>query len=265
MQHLIGPVLFPVYWYAVQLVIGIVAAFHLMVVVVSVVAGRSPKHVLVGTWASFWVWSMAGLGALTFCFGLVEFFGKGRIPFADAFDPKELPEVKRGPHSTLANSVVELVMGGLFMVGWMIFLHAPTPVFAAPIPIHLAPVWYRFEIPMLLTVALGMVAAYVHIFRPQSPRLRTILRLTGDVTGVITFYFFLGASRFIVYQSSTAMNEPVHFGKLVMSTGELINYAAALPVAITMFTMFISGLVQVTRLAGRRQTKVWPHLSGGIF
>jgi hypothetical protein len=34
-------------------------------------------------------------GALTIGFGLAEYFGGGKIPFTDSFNPLELPEAKK--------------------------------------------------------------------------------------------------------------------------------------------------------------------------
>ena len=124
--------------------------------------------------------------------------------------------------------MAELIFGTLFIVGWLIFLHAPAPSIAGLVPIHMAPVWYRFEIPMLLTVLLGVAAAFAHLFCPQFPALRGTLRLFKDLVGVITFYFFLGTSKFILYQGSPLhLNEPVYFGNglVGVTTGGAYGHA----------------------------------------
>jgi len=255
LQYLIGPTLFPMYWYAVQLIIGFVAAFHLMVALVLLLSARNVFSILGETWASFWVWTATSVGAATICFGLIEYFGKGRLPFTETFEPRDLPKLRKPAGPGRANSVVELIFGTLFIIGWLIFLHGPTPSIAGLLPIHLAPVWYRFEIPMLLTVFLGMSAAFVHLFRPQFPALRAAVRLVSDVVGVITFYFFLGARQFVVFQAdSPVMSHLVTLNRIVLTQGQLINYAAALVPAITLLAFFIDGIVEVTRLAGRYRT-----------
>jgi len=264
LQYLIGPTLFPIFWYAVQLIVGFVAAFHLMMAFVMLFGSRGLLNIMIETWTSFWFWSITALGATTICFALIEYFGKGKIPLTDTFEPRDLPALQKASAPVRGNSVAELVMGSLFLVGWLIFLHAPAPSFAALVPVHLAPVWYQFEIPMLLTVALGMAAAYVHLFRPESPRLRIVLRLLSDVVGVITFYFFLGASKFVILQDTLTMSDPVYFGRVVITKGQLINYAAGLPPLITLIVLFVDGLIEATRLIGRlRPETAFTHRSNG--
>ncbi len=272
LQYLIGPTLFPMYWYAVQLIIGLVAAFHVMMALVMVFSTRTSLSILGETWASFWIWTATGVGVATICFGLIEYFGKGRLPFTETFEPRDLPELRKPAGPGLAgpgraNSMAEMIFGTLFIIGWLIFLHAPTPSIARLVPFHLAPVWYRFEIPMLLTVLLGVSAAYIHLFFPQFAALRATVRLAKDLLGLITFYFFLGASQFIVFQAdSPSMGRPVTLGHVVVTQGQLINYAAGLVPAITLFAFLIDGMIEITRLVGRkRQTNGLTHTSNGTL
>jgi uncharacterized membrane protein len=266
LQYLIGPTLFPIFWYAVQLVVGFLAAFHLMMVFVMLFGSRGVLSILIETWTSFWFWSITALGATTLAFALIEYFGKGKIPLTDTFNPLDLPLLQKASAPVRGNSVAELVLGSLFIVGWLIFLHAPAPSFAEFVPVHLAPVWYQFEIPMLLTVAMGMAAAYVHLFQAESPRLRIVLRLLSDVVGVITFYFFLGANRFVTLRDMPAISDPVYFGRVMITKGQLINYAAGLPALITMIVLFMDGLIEATRLIGRLKTATaFTHRSNGTL
>ncbi len=265
LQYLIGPTLFPIYWYAVQLVVGFVAAFHLMIALVLLFSTRSIFSILGETWASFWVWTATAIGATTIGFGLIEYFGKGKLPFTETFEPRDLPELRKQAGPARANSIFELIFGALFIIGWLIFLHGPTPSIAALVPFHLAPVWYRFEVPMLVTVLLGMSAAFVHLFRPQFPALRGIVRLLNDFVGVITFYFLLGARQFIIFQADSAlMNRSVTLGRFVITQAQIINYAVALAPAVTVFVFLIDGIIEVKRLVSRNRvtTPLTQHSNG---
>ncbi len=118
---------------------------------------------------------------------------------------------------------------------------------------------------MLVTVLLGMSAAFVHLFRPQFPALRGIVRLLNDFVGVITFYFLLGARQFIVFQADSAlMNRSVTLGRLVITQAQLINYAVALAPAVTVFVFLIDGIIEVKRLVSRNRvtTPLTQHSNG---
>jgi hypothetical protein len=267
MQQLIGPSLFPLYWYAVQALVVYVIAFNLVLAVVLALSKGSVVAALVSAWGSFWLWLLAGIGGLTICFGLVEYLGGGKIPFTQTFDPLELPEVKKpGPART--NSVVDLVMGCLFLVGWPIFLRFPLQGLANSSPVKLAPVWYSFEIPMLAVVALGVASALVALFRPQYPRVRAALRLASHVTGVVTFYLFLLTSEFIVASPGAAarLSEPLKIGEHMFTVGQVANYAAGAAPLIALVVFFCDGLMETARLfSGWRRPSVVTHESNRIL
>ena len=249
LQQLVGPTLFPLYWYALQAVLAFVAAFHLMIAFVVALSRGSVFEGMVTAWGSFWLWALVAVGGLTVTFGLIEYFGGGKVPFTETFDPCELPKLKK-QSPPRDNAPAELVMGSLFLVGWPIFLHSSTPAFAKSIPFRLAPVWWHFEIPMLLVVALGIAAAYVSLFRPQSQRLRATLALAGDVAGVLILYLFLQAREFIVANPGVgpSLSETVRIGAHVFTVGQLTNFAFVLVLVLTLAGFFFGCLVEATRL-----------------
>jgi hypothetical protein len=249
LQQLVGPALFPLYWYMLQAMVVFVAAFHVMIALVVALSRGSVLEGMVAAWSSFWLWELVGVGALTVCFGLIEYFGGGKIPFAETFNPHELSEIKK-PAPRRDNSAAELVVKSLFLVGWPVFLHSSSPEFARSIPFRLAPVWWHFEIPTLLVVALGIAAAYLSLFRPQYPRLRAALRIASDVAGIVTFYFFLQAREFIVANPGgvVSLNNPVLIGNHVFTVGQIANYAVALGLLIALLAYFFDALVEATRL-----------------
>lgn len=251
MQHLIGPSLFPLYWYAVQALVVCVIAFNLVLALVLALIKGSIVASFASVWGSFWLWLLSGIGGLTICFGLMEYFGGGKVPFTDTFDPLQLPEVKKpGPART--NSIVDLIMGCLFLVGWPIFLHLPLRGLPSSSLVKLAPTWYSFEIPALVVAALGVAAALVGLFRPQYPRVRAALRLASDIAGVITMYLFLLTGEFVVAAPGAAakLSAPVKIGKHLLTTGQVANYVVGLGMLIVPVFFFLDGLVEAVRLFG---------------
>jgi len=267
MQQLIGRSLFPLYWYAVQALVVYVIGFNLVLAVVLALSKGSIVAALVSVWGSFWLWLLAGIGGLTICFGLMEYLGGGKIPFTDTFDPLELPEVKK-PGPARSNSVVDLVMGCLFLVGWPIFLRLPLRGLASSSPVKLAPAWYSFQIPMLVVVALGVAAAIVALLRPQYPHVRAALRLASDVAGVVTFYLFLLTGEFIVASPGAAarLSQPLKIGEYMFTIGQVANYAGGAAGLIALVVFFCDGLVEAVRLfGGWRRPSVVTHESNGIL
>ena len=255
MQQLIGPSLFPLYWYLLQALLVFVIAFHVMI---AAVAGLSRGSVLEGlaiAWGSFWLWALAAVGGLTVAFGLIEYFGGGRVPLTETFDPRDLPKV-RPSAPRRGNALAELVLGSLFLVVWPAILHLPSPAFARSSPVHLAPAWWRFEIPMLLVVALGTAAAFVTLFHSKHEWLRSALRLASDVLGVVTFYLFLLTGEFIVVGpgAPAQVNDPVHIGNHVLTVAQMANLAAGLAPLITLVVLFVDALIEAVRLLRPRRS-----------
>jgi hypothetical protein len=266
LQQLIGPTLFPLYWYALQAILAFVAAFHIVAAVVLALSRGSIFEGIAGAWGSFWLWALVAVGGLTICFGLIEYFGGGKVPFTETFNPLELPAIKKvAPPRD--NSAAELVMGSLFLVGWPLFLHLPPPAFAKSVPFRLAPVWWHFEIPMLLVVALAVSAAYISLFRPQYPRLRAAVRLASDVLGVATFYLLLQAGGFAVASpgADATLKNSVHVGDYAFTVGQTVNYGIGLALLITLVVFFFSALVEATRLLRALRPPAIVTQSNGIL
>ena len=74
------------------------SAFHIVLAVVLGLSTRSALQGMVAAWSSFWLWTLVGVGGLTVGFGLIEYFGGGKVPFTETFNPLELPgDQKAGP------------------------------------------------------------------------------------------------------------------------------------------------------------------------
>jgi hypothetical protein len=95
MQQLVGPKLFPLYWFAVQMMVLILFAATVVLAVVLSLKHGSVLSGLATAFSAFCLYTLVGVGVLTVCFGLAEYFGGGKIPFTETFNPLELPEVKK--------------------------------------------------------------------------------------------------------------------------------------------------------------------------
>ena len=95
MQQLVGPKLFPLYWFALQAMVVVLLAFNLVLAVVLSLKHGSILNGVATALGAFCLCTLVGVGGLTICFGLAEYFGGGKVPFSETFDPLELPESKK--------------------------------------------------------------------------------------------------------------------------------------------------------------------------
>jgi hypothetical protein len=95
MQQLVGPRLFPLYWFALQAMVVMLLAFNLVLAVVLSLKHGSILNGVATALGAFCICMLAGVGGLTICFGLAEYFGGGKVPFTETFNPLDLPEAKK--------------------------------------------------------------------------------------------------------------------------------------------------------------------------
>jgi hypothetical protein len=95
MQQLVGPKLFPLYWFALQMMVLILFAATVVLTVVLSLKHGSVLSGLATALGAFCLYALVGVGVLTVCFGVAEYLGGGKIPFTETFNPLELPEIKK--------------------------------------------------------------------------------------------------------------------------------------------------------------------------
>jgi hypothetical protein len=101
MQQLVGPKLFPLYWYALQMMVLMLFAATLVLSVVLSLKHGSVLSGLVTALGAFCIYTLIGVGGLTICFGVTEYFTGGKIPFTGTFNPLELPEIKKNKSNAI--------------------------------------------------------------------------------------------------------------------------------------------------------------------
>jgi hypothetical protein len=77
-----------------MMVLVLFVAMVVLTMVLSLKHG-SVLSVLATALGTFCLYALVGVGVLTVCFGLAEYFGGGKIPFTETFNPLELPEVQK--------------------------------------------------------------------------------------------------------------------------------------------------------------------------
>ena len=199
-QQLIGPVLFPIYLFVLE----VVGAFYLLpwVLVWITIAVFRPHHgqSLLATMASFWTafWPMAFfmVGSITIIFAILERV-QSKSKFMEEWDPRKLPPVRDPNRIAVSASVAELIVNMVFCTWWVFWVGAlwySTQIHFAGITITLAPTW-RYYFWGCLLLGLGNTAlAAVNLFRPYWSSMRASLRMASDVGGSALFCWLTRAN-----------------------------------------------------------------------
>ena len=190
-QNLIGPVLFPIYVFVLE----VVAAFYLLpwVLVWIAMAIYRPAHfgtsltAMVGSfWTSFLPMVFSMVGSITIIFAILERVQQ-KSKFMEKWDPLKLPVVRDPNRIPLSNSVMELT-ANMVLCGWWLWWAGghwyPAQVHFWSVTVTLAPVWRYFFWAYLAMYLGNIVLSAVNIVRPYWTAERAAFRLGFSGIGV---------------------------------------------------------------------------------
>jgi hypothetical protein len=193
-QYLIGPLLFPIYRFVLQLV----ALFYLVPWVLVWIgfvtldpdyrarhAGWSLVGELAALWGPLWLTAFFAFGAVTIVFAVLE-RAQAKSGFLEEWDPSKLPAVRDPNQISRASSIFELAACTVFCV-WWIQLRSPIVLGQSAVRITLAPVWQYFFWGYLILTFANIATSGVNLLRPYWTRVRASIRLASDVIGAALF------------------------------------------------------------------------------
>jgi hypothetical protein len=197
-QHLIGPVLFPVYRFVLKIVILCYLLPWLLVWIglMSFDSGYRSAHSvggdLFGAWGSFWLTAFIAIGLITVVFAVLE-RAQSKSRFLEDWEPRKLPPVRNARLIPRASSVVEVAVNLVFLLWWVNGMWSQTIFERSSVRIVLAPTWRVFFWAYLLLAVANIVASSVNLLRPYWTGLRASIRLATDCAGAALFCWLLKA------------------------------------------------------------------------
>jgi len=198
-QHfLIGPMLFPMYWYTLKRSFPLVVLIYAVVQLVSIILGSGSGEDVAGRigiavghfpTVALTFWGIVTLGFAVFEYGQGRFFPKLRLP---KWSVRDLPPLERGEKKkhSFANGVADLIVSGLMIV-WLLAVPNQSYLMFGPgarlvhgMPFSLTPEWHVFywQIIGLLIAMLPLKAA---ILLPSLRRARGWLHLAVNALGIL--------------------------------------------------------------------------------
>lgn len=168
-QHLIGPTVFPAYWYALKslaIIFAVIAGIS--VVTDALLSGQPPVGALIravgGVAWSFLAWS----AIMTLAFAAIEDSG---VPFLDHFRPERLghppafpPRISTEPISRY-ESLFDIVLLTFVLVWWLADFTESEYRFAG-LAVNWSIGYAQFFYPVLALLILGLVRAFRNLARP---------------------------------------------------------------------------------------------------
>ena len=198
-QYLIGPVVFPFYWFVLKILFWIglgVCALNSIALLGSGEPVRQLLHGLLG----FTDVALPVFGWVTFVFAALDFL-QAKFHLVDKlnrrWDPRSLPAIATPQKVRRAESIFGLIAGTVY-VAWLLAVpYHPYLIFGpAASALRLAPEWHRFYLPVVLLAIAGLAQAVVNLVRPEWIWLPPVTRLVSNVVALVILRSILKANSY---------------------------------------------------------------------
>jgi hypothetical protein len=196
-QHLIGPVLFPIYKFVLK--IAWLFYFAPWLVVQICLAGFAPAYragnpgaFIVVSLHAFWITAVYAFVFVTAAFALIEKYHL-KSGFLEKWDPRKLPPVRDSNRIKRSSSITEIVALVVACVWWIEFMSSPVIVDRPELRVTLAAAWHYYFWWIVSLMAITAGVSCVNLLRPYWTRARASVRLTVDCVGWAAFAWWCKA------------------------------------------------------------------------
>lgn len=235
-QSLIGPDLFPFYWFALKVVLAICLAVILFNGATHVVLGGEPlaRGLLHGL-GSIWWSLLANAGLVTLVFAVLERTG-WLTGYLAQWEPRELPDLpdlKVKPQSAW-ESLFEIAVGIGFILWWSGLIHIP--LFwtnQKGLTLTADPVWMTLWLPILVLASARLAFSLVQWVRPRWKTVRALLSVGTTIGSLALAALLYRAGHWLTASSATMPADKV--AEIDRSTNLGIHWAIVVVAVIWVF------------------------------
>ena len=200
-EHLIGPVLFPIYRLVIKIVLLCYLVPWTLTWIFLLISGYSAKFAaqswvaaLGSLWASLWSTAFLAVSMVTLIFAILERVQR-KSHFLEEWNPRKLPPVNNPNLISRFNSIVELAANLFFCVWWTGHMSSGVVLNQVNLRIVLGPAPWRYFFWGFLFIALANIAlAVANLARPYWTARRAAFRLVSDIAGSVLFSWLLKAN-----------------------------------------------------------------------
>jgi hypothetical protein len=240
-QYVIGPTVFPMYWYVIRIALFWVLAVYVVMSAVLIFSSANPSSAAVGAVVRAPFVLMNVVAWVTLSFAAFEFaVARSWITWPasamspEGWSPSSLPPLEKQAASgrkprTYAMAIAELVMGFLFL-GWLllvrdhpVLMFGPGAVYMQISPFQIEPVWYTFYWWVVGLNFFQLTWRYVDLMRRswQGPRIaqQTVTKLLG----LIPLLILINAPDHLLITLKHPVLDSPHYGVMLDSTNVAIH------------------------------------------
>jgi hypothetical protein len=191
-QILMGPEMYPFYWLALQMLLGVVVLVHVFGAVIGMVSGRPPSETLDWMTGSLWIVSMYMTGVVTFSFFAMDRLGVGRW-IGSAWSPRFLPPVRLVHSVSRLKAMFDWTFMLILMAWATLALFWPMPASSWSVDgrVSTLPVWSSFGVELATAFAAQLTVYTISWVAPSGQMIRLsvqVLVKLGVLVAVAMFF-----------------------------------------------------------------------------
>jgi hypothetical protein len=253
-QYLIGPALFPIYWFVLKMVLFwiLVPVFIFIVTPANWASnGKDWGMAALQTFGDLWSGFFIAAGIITLVFAILE-RSSAHAAIACKFDPLALPPVQKIDRKPSAQKTVCQLIFGVFGLVWLLLIPTYPVLILGPAAafLHAAPMWHKFYIPILFLGVLSLVRSGLTLAKPQWEWFPPVAELAQAVFTLILLNFILeGWFPFLV------LTEAAKNSAQYIKVAAIVNVSILLSLAGAWLGLTIAVLIQLWQLM--RNLRKW--------
>jgi hypothetical protein len=240
-QHLIGPALFPFYWFVLKTLLWVALGVCVLNSIALLTSGEPLQQLLSGV-LTFAHTALPAVGWVTLLFAVLDFL-EAKFRLLDRlnrrWDPRSLPSLGKRTQVRRSESIFGLVAGTVYIIWLLAAPYYPLLIFGPAAPfLRLTPLWHQFYIPVVVLALGGLAQSAVNLARPDWTWLRAATRLVSNIVVLIILRFVLTKT----YPFVTAIADNGTTGARYETLAAIVNTCTAIALAGTGIGLLI-GLI----------------------
>lgn len=229
-QYLIGPILFPFYWFVLRTLLLIALGVCVLNSIAMLTSGEPLRQLLNGVPALARA-ALPAFGWITLVFAVLDFL-EAKFRLLDRlnrhWDPRSLPSLPKKPQVRRSESIFGFVASAVYVIWLLAVPYYPYLIFGpAASVLKLTPLWHRFYLPVVVLALGGLAQTAVNLARPDWTWLRAATRLVSNVVVLIILRFILDKT----YPFVTAIADTGSTGTRYEMLAATVNVFIALALA----------------------------------
>lgn len=200
-QYLIGPVVFPFYWFVLKILFWIGLGVCALNSIALLSSGEPVRQLLHGLLAFAHV-ALPVFGWVTFVFAVHDFI-QAKFHLVDKlnqrWDPRSLPAIATTPQKVRRSQSIFGLIAGTVWIAWLLAVpYHPYLIFGpAASALRLAPEWHRFYLPVVVLAIAGLAQAAINLVRPEWTWLPPVTRLVCNVAVLVILRSILKVNSYV--------------------------------------------------------------------